>query len=178
MHISYLKKSRKIKKIISGLLTLVIYLFSLSAMAQEAITTTGGDASGSGGSVSYTAGQIAYITISGTNGNTLAQGVQQPYEISVITGIKQSCINLEISAYPNPTSEFLYLKIELKEFGFLRYQLFNVNGQLLETKKIVDDQTVIKMANLTSGIYFLKVIEETINNTSQKDIKTFRIIKK
>ena len=45
--------------------------------AQESVNATGGDASGSGGSVSYSVGQITYQTHTGINGS-VAEGVQQP----------------------------------------------------------------------------------------------------
>lgn len=57
-----------------------IYVASLQG--QSTIPATGGNATGSGGSVSYTAGQATYQTSEGTTG-TVAQGVQQPYEISM-----------------------------------------------------------------------------------------------
>jgi len=64
-------------------LSLVILLFlELSKLqAQEATTTAGGEASGSGGYASYTVGQVVYTTKTGTNGNSVIEGVQQPYEI-------------------------------------------------------------------------------------------------
>ena len=56
--------------------------FCLStATAQESINATGGDASGSAGSASYSVGQVAYQTLAGTNGS-IAEGVQQAYKIS------------------------------------------------------------------------------------------------
>ncbi|MGB4293795.1 MAG: hypothetical protein WBJ37_13065 [Bacteroidales bacterium] len=57
--------------------------------AQNTVTSAGGDASGSGGSVSYTTGQIVYTTVSSAN-NSVAQGVQQPWEISVVTEIEKA----------------------------------------------------------------------------------------
>ena len=68
--------------------------------AQQATTASGGDASGSGGSVVYSVGQIVYTTNTGTTGSVL-QGVQQPYETS-ISGLNETGINLNLSAYPNP----------------------------------------------------------------------------
>jgi len=75
--------------------------------AQVTIPASGGNATGSGGTVSYTVGQIQYNTYSGTNG-TVSQGVQQPYEISVVTAIKNTGeITLECIVYPNPTRGLL-----------------------------------------------------------------------
>jgi zinc transporter ZupT len=63
---------------------LLIAFGTMILQAQETIPATGGNVVGSGGSVSHTVGQLLYNTVSGTNG-TVAQGVQQPYEISVVT---------------------------------------------------------------------------------------------
>jgi hypothetical protein len=105
------------------LVILCICGYSTPLKGQETIPATGGNVSGSGGSVSYTVGQILYNTISGTNG-TLAQGVQQPYEISVVTGIEEALgISLEIVVFPNPATDFINLKIENYDVQNLRYFL-------------------------------------------------------
>ena len=87
----------------------VLWLALITGLnAQETIPASGGEASGSGGSVSYTIGQLVYSTITGTNDNSIAQGVQQPYEISIVSGIAEADeINLKILAYPNPVTDFL-----------------------------------------------------------------------
>jgi hypothetical protein len=38
--------------------------------------------------------------------------VQQPYEISITTGVKETTINLEMNVYPNPTTNYLTLKVD------------------------------------------------------------------
>jgi len=139
--------------------------------AQNAIPASGGNASGSGGTSSYTVGQVVYTTFTGTNGSA-AQGVQQPFEISIITAIEEAKdISLEIVVYPNPATDFIKLKIENYEVKNLRYQLYDINGSLLQDNKIVGNETNIVMSNYMSATYFLKV---TDNN---KLIKTFKIIK-
>jgi hypothetical protein len=81
------KGKSKVNRLAKGFLILLSTLtFSLSTIhAQEAIPAGGGNASGSGGSASYSVGQVVYTTNTGTNGSA-AQGVQQPYEISVVSG--------------------------------------------------------------------------------------------
>lgn len=139
--------------------------------AQNVVPATGGNASGIGGSASYSVGQVVYITNTGTNGS-VAQGVQQPYEISVVTAIEEaSCIKLDCSAYPNPTTDLIILKVENYKTEYLSYQLYDINARLLENKKIQKNETIIAMNNLVSAIYFLKVTD------SNKEIKTFKIIK-
>jgi len=139
--------------------------------AQTAVTTTGGNASGSGGSVSYTTGQVVYTTNTGTGGS-VAQGVQQPYEISVPTGLEEAQdINLVFSAYPNPASDFLILAVGYYDYQKLSYLLYDMIGNLLENKKVTGNQTYISMENFLPGTYFLKIID------NRKEIKTFKIIK-
>ena len=140
--------------------------------AQTAITAAGGNTSGGGGTVSYTVGQIVYTTISSGN-HSVAQGVQQPYEISVITGIeKAGDISLNIIVYPNPASDIIRLKTGDYESSHLRYRLYDVNGRLLLTGKVDDDETSIAIGHLKPAAYILIVTEKNIS------IKSFSIIKR
>lgn len=155
--------------------TLSILLFLglglANANAQEAAVASGGNASGSGGSVSYSIGQILYTTNSGSSG-TVAQGVQQAYEISIVTSISEKgALNLNLLAYPNPTSDVLLLQIPDFDSENLSYQLMDVNEKLIERKKITGKTESINVLNLATAIYFLKVTQD--NN----EIKTFKIIK-
>ena len=154
-----------------ALIAICMFGFGTAIRAQNAIPASGGNASGTGGTVSYTIGQVVYTTNTGTNGSA-AQGVQQPYEISAVTGIeKAKDISLEIVVYPNPATDYVKLKVENYEIENLSYQLYNINGTLLENKKIEGNETSIVMRNLIQGTYFLKVTDK------QKEIKTFKIIK-
>lgn len=152
--------------------TILLLGLGLSGLqAQEVIPATGGNATGTGGTVSYSIGQIVYTKNTGTNGSAL-QGVQQPFEISVVTGIEETnCISLEIMVYPNPATDFVKLKIENYEVRNLRYQLYDINSSLLLDNKIENNETSIVMSNLLPATYFLKVTDKS------KVIKTFKIIK-
>jgi len=141
--------------------------------AQQTTTASSGNASGSGGSVAYSIGQIVYTTNTGTTGSVV-QGVQQPYEISIRTGLSETGINLNLSAYPNPTTNYLMLEIGAyasPSNQTMSYQLYDISGKLLESNAIVANSTTIKMEQLATGNYFLKVSQ---NNTL---LKTFKIIK-
>ena len=136
--------------------------------AQESPTAAGGEATGTGGTASYSVGQVVYTTATGTNGS-VAQGVHQPYEISTVVGINETTIQLELSVYPNPTTNYLTLKVEKTEN--LNYQLFDMQGKIIEKQKVANNSTTIKMEDLPIATYFLKV---TKNN---EIIKTFKVIK-
>lgn len=159
-----------------GLCLFIIGISLSNLQAQDMISTSGGNASGSGGSVSYTIGQVAYRNNHGSN-YSITEGVQQPYEIFEITSTSKAIdINLSVSAFPNPTSDILILNIQKIENSNLEYQLFNMLGKLIENKKITTNQTMIDMNNLVPAIYFLKVIQEP-NAFNKQEVKTIKIIK-
>jgi len=165
---------KKKKLIIIGMLFLGLGLSGLNA--QEVITSGGGNASGNGGSASYSIGQVVYATNNGTNGS-VAQGVQQPFEISIVTGIEEAKgITLQFLVYPNPTTGILILKIAGEtEIQFIA-SLYDMNGKLLENKKIDSNETSIDLSHFVHGTYFLKVVR-TKKTLSPEEIKTFKIIK-
>lgn len=147
---------------------LVLLICSVGLHAQETPTATGGEASGTGGTASYTVGQVAYTTNTGTNGS-VAQGVQQPYEISVTTGVNETSINLELSVYPNPTTNYLTLKTE--DNSNLSYQLYDMQGKVIENKTVNSNATTISLEGQPTATYFLNVVK---NNQT---VKTFKVIK-
>jgi len=156
----------------------LVLLFSIVLavlQAQEALPASGGSASGNGGSANYTIGQVVYTTATGSGGESI-QGIQQPFEISVETGIKQKGINLKCVIYPNPVTDYLILDVDdaivkAHERVSLQYQLFDTKGQMIETDKITTAETKIATDKLTQSNYILRVIN---NNRA---IKTFKIIK-
>lgn len=150
---------------------LMVGLGFTSIKAQETIPSSGGNASGSGGSVSYTVGQVVYTTNTGTSGSVV-QGIQQPYEISIVNGVDEATgINLFYSAYPNPTTDFLILKVEgVIQPDCIAY-LLDSNGKLIKTSRVECTETSISMSNLVPAIYFLRVVE------AGKDVKVFKIVK-
>jgi hypothetical protein len=152
--------------------TILLLIFGFTVLqGQEAITASGGNVSGSGGSVSYSVGQVAYTTNAGTTGSE-AQGVQQPYEISVVSGIEEATsINLICSVYPNPATDFLTLKVKYLDMENPSYQLCDINGKLIENKIIEGNETSINMGNLAPSTYILKVIQNS------KELKTYKIVK-
>jgi len=155
------------------LISVIIFLFGLQALqAQESINATGGNYSGTGGSLSYSVGQLVYNSNIGTN-VSVSEGVQQPYEISEVFGLDESLnMKLSIIAYPNPTVDFLELIVTNGKINNMNYQLSDIKGILLQNEKIISQKTKIKMDKLISGVYFVKVLG------NKSVLKVFKVIKK
>ena len=162
----------------------IVYLSMAIANAQETIPASGSEALGSGGSASYTAGQVVYNINTASTGS-VAQGIQQPFEISVISGIERASeINLQYSAYPNPTTDFLILKTNIETKMQTIASLYDINGKLIMNKKIESNETRIELSNQPPATYFLKITQvrdlaktQLQNPESGEEIKTFKIIK-
>lgn len=143
----------------------------MNIQAQHALVTLGASVSGSGGSVSYSIGQVVYNTCVGES-CSIHQGVQQSIEISAGTGIEEAIgIYLEIVVYPNPTSDFIKLRVKNYPLDQLKFYLFDMSGKLIENKNITGEETLIQMKFLIPSIYFLKITD------NKKEIKIFKIIK-
>jgi hypothetical protein len=151
-------------------LLLLLICSTVKLHAQNNIVSSGGQASGTGGSVSYTIGQIAYSSLSGTNGS-LIQGVQQPYEISIVTSVQELAIDLKAQVYPNPTTDQLILSIKNQELKNLQYVLVDIQGKRLKSDLINNIATNINVSKLNNGTYFLRIL------SNNKQIKTFQIVK-
>lgn len=156
------------RQIIRLLIAFCFFGSEVIGLSQTAIPATGMNAAGEGGTVSYSVGQVVYLTITETSAS-VSQGVQQPYEI--LTTEQEEGVTLVCSVYPNPFKDLLILKVENHEYKNLTCYLFNTNGILLENKRITSNETRIEMRNTIPGTYFLEVC------SSGKKIKTFKIIK-
>ncbi len=154
-----------------GLIALAFLLHG-NVVAQQAVTSAGGNAGGAGGSVSYSVGQVAYTFSTGTNGK-VNQGVQQPYEFFVTGTQENKNILLEMIVYPNPTHAVVNLRIEnMQDLSGLVYLLYDVKGTLLMEKNIVDKITEIPMTDLAAANYLLSV-----TNSKSEVLQIFKIIK-
>ncbi|MDP2401933.1 MAG: T9SS type A sorting domain-containing protein [Actinomycetota bacterium] len=138
--------------------------------AQTAISAIGGNATGSGGTVSYTVGQIAYTGISGPSGS-VTQGVQQPYEFFTVGTDDTPHISLYLNVFPNPTATGIFLRVSQENPKTYTYHLYDFGGKLLQSHRISSTVTPISLEHLEPATYLLSVV----NN--QTVIKTFKIIK-
>jgi hypothetical protein len=157
-------KSRPILLLATGL------LWAGLTQAQESANASGGDATGSGGTVSYSVGQVVYTTNTGSTGS-VAQGVQHAYEIFTL-GIKETELNITLSVFPNPTADNLILQTSDYNNEKLAFQLCDLQGKLLTSGLVTAQQTQINTASLPAATYYISVV-----NQENKKVQTFKIIK-
>jgi hypothetical protein len=143
----------------------------LTIQAQDAISASGGEATGIGGTVSYSVGQLVNNMNIGSNG-TVTQGVQQTIEFTVLSNPELIALTISAVTYPNPTRDYIVLSLTDATLTDLSYIMFDLQGRLITKGKVEQEATQIAMKNLSIGVYILKV------NRHNQELKTFKIIKK
>lgn len=101
--------------------SVLLLMLGMTVQAQQATTAAGGDASGSGGTVAFSVGQVVYTANTGTSG-TISQGVQQAYTMSIVA-IHETDVNISLSVFPNPTDGNLTLHVSGLNDEAMSYQL-------------------------------------------------------
>lgn len=69
---------------------------------------------------------------------------------------------MSVDMYPNPSSDVVFIKSE----GNYSYEIFNVAGQLVESKVNIDGATQVDVSNWNTGAYIVH-----ITNGNAKEIK-------
>ena len=156
-----------IKTIFSACMLCAVF----TIQAQETIPTSGGEATGSGGTVSYSVGQLLSNMNIGSNG-TVTQGVQQTIEFVDLSNPELIALTLSAVTYPNPTTDYIVLSLTDATLTDLSYTMFDLQGRLVTKAKVEQEATQIAMKNLAIGVYILKI------NQNNQELKTFKIIKK
>ena len=111
------------------------------------------------------------ITATHSEGDyVLTQGFHQ--STYAITAIKDLRADINMSVYPNPTTDFISLKVESSKAEGMQYTITDFSGKVLQTSNLKSDIEQINFSNYANGVYFLSVKQE--NNQL---IKSFKIIK-
>lgn len=149
---------------------IAFFAASTIAQAQESVNSSGGVDAGFGGTVSFSVGQMVYTTDSKEAGSVV-QGIQRPYRITT-TDIKIVDNTLSFKAYPNPSSEDLFLEINEFRNEKLKYHLYDMQGKLIMNNPIEIPKTQINMRDLAVGSYVIHITTAT-----NQPIQTIQIIK-
>ena len=150
------------------LIGLIIICFSFHSYGQQVIGAAGATTTTTGGSVSYTVGEIAIQTIE-TSSGTASEGVQQAYEIYKV-GVTELALGGSINVYPNPTNDRLTLKTKNLNKN-LSYELYDSQGKLKQECASFSDGHTLSMTEFVNAVYYLNIFSDN------QPIQTFKIIK-
>jgi len=145
---------------------------SINKDLHYSINSMGGDISGDDGSLSFSIGQVNYLTYD-KNNTVISEGIQQPLIISIkpVEIIEQEEI-LSMATYPNPASDYFIIEASSYTNRSLKYHLTDLNGNHLKEGLIEEPGATVDISRLAVAIYLLNITD------NDQHIKTFRIIKK
>ena len=116
----------------------------------------------------FSNGSISYV-VSGA-GEEVSYKVSVKAENDVVLG-SDDLLDMELKAYPNPTSGKINLNVTNAKAKQLHLSLSDLSGRVLRTKVLDSEETVLDISNLNTGIYLLSV-------TSGKKTKIVKIEKR
>lgn len=154
----------------TAIITVFLFSFILTiGIAQKAVITSGSNGFGTGGSISYTVGQVAYKSISGAN-SSITVGLQQSSGINVLDVEDIHKPNLNVLVYPNPTTDLLVLDLRNPKQE-MEFALYDTLGKRMMYDIIIEQKTGISIKGFSDATYFLIVFN------GNQIIKRFQIIK-
>ena len=146
-----------------------LFLLAISVTAysqdlpQQVVGSAGDQHTNASASVLWTVGELATATLSSSS-VTLSQGFQQG-NLTVNTLVDQDMLDFNLKAYPNPVIDILILETDEKQ---QRYQVINMQGEVVLNGNITAVLQEIDFTNLPHGVYLLSVDQK----------QTHKIIKK
>ncbi len=140
-----------------------------SVQAQVSLNSAGGNAQGSGGSSSYSIGQtFVQSQVSGTA--SVLQGIQQ---LVVLTNLSTNELGRgSLLAYPNPTAEYLELRIANVPGWRHWVVLYDAHGKAVRKVSIDQVLTSLYLGDLPAATYTACVFDE-----HGLELQTVKIIK-
>ena len=86
------------------------------------------------------------------------------YEVNMtyvdITGVNENAQAVSFKVYPVPAEN----EIQIQAEGFQKAEIFSLTGQML----IESEQSSVNVNDLATGVYLLKVYDQTGNSATQK----------
>lgn len=164
---------------IINLLIIMLLFFPFKGNSQtqdimETIITSGSNATGSSGSVTYSIGQVFYTYIGVQTVYNVAQGIQHQENDENLGTPEIEKPTTEIFVFPNPTVDFVNISMKGDELESANrsYRLYDLQGRLLKQNVITQSETQISLNNFSSSLYVLTVYVDN------KLYKSFKILKK
>ncbi|MEI6755272.1 MAG: T9SS type A sorting domain-containing protein [Paludibacter sp.] len=157
------------------IIILIILLVSIKttycqSLYPEVFSCFGGYAKNENVDLTWTAGEPFYETATNNN-NTLTQGFNQSAYISSLTGLN-NLAEYKISCFPNPTSDFVNIRLKSEKISSLFLQIVDLQGKVLFSKKAGSSEEKLDFSSFAKGEYLLTISE------NKEIIKFFKIQKK
>jgi hypothetical protein len=135
----------------------------------EVLSSSGGSGQSAQASLAWTIGEPVTTTVS--NGtSTLTQGFQQP-TLLIATAQKENNELTSLLVYPNPTADYVTLKMDQSNQTAYIYRVFDSAGKLVSEGKATAANPNISFQGLASGQYTISLFNQ---NSKQQSISIIK----
>lgn len=148
----------------------LLLLSKLPVIGQSTVSTTGHDATGNGGSVSVTVGQVGY-TVAASGTGTTAAGVQQPLVV-IQTDVNENVDDrASVNVFPNPAQDQLTVQVNDAQAETHHVRVIDATGRTIREERLVGTRAEVDMRTFSRGTYTFSVLADGT------PIGTFTVIK-
>jgi hypothetical protein len=155
------------------LLTIAAFALIGAVRAQtvmpQVVSSSGGSGQNAQGSLDWTIGEPVTATVSdGTS--TLTQGFQQP-TLLIATSQNQNSEFFNLLVYPNPTADYVTLKLNQNNQQQFNFKVYDSVGKLVNEGKASSNNPNISFQGLASGQYTISLTDNQLKSQSISIIK-------
>ena len=155
------------------LFTFSFILASTSALAQSAVSASGGHAGNATLQVSWTVGELVIDTYAPNGANNIVtSGLHQTgLPVVVVTSIEEE-FRASISLYPNPSNKFVNVTFDDSRLFGSRFILTDNQGSQLTSGNVTPEGLRLDVSEFAQGFYFLRL------STPEGKTMTLKFLKK
>lgn len=144
------------------------------SIAPQSINSSGAKMSQSNGSLSFTVGELVVITQTDNQGNTLGSGFTSSSTITTSSIQATDPSVLDVSVFPNPTSELLNIRINHAALEQVFVSITDLQGKEVYSGKYagIANTIGVNTAGYAPGDYVL-----SLKNNNNELLGNYKIIK-
>jgi len=147
----------------------ILVALNAQTISSELISSAGDSFNNSNLSVNWSLGECFTATHAAET-YVLTQGFQQG--VYTITTVENLQPDIEISTYPNPTTDLIHLNLSgFENLTDLNLTITDHNGKITGIETMNTDTHLIDFSNYSAGTYFISIFQ------NKRTVKTFQIIK-
>jgi hypothetical protein len=137
---------------------------STTLFGQSGTVSTGGELHDGPNTISFSIGQTFY-QLSSANAS-ITPGLQQAYKVIAIVELDNT-----VSVYPNPTTNYIILKVTNSDYKNYHFEISDVSGKRLIKNDIKEIETSVALSEFAQAVYICKIF------LNGKKVNTFKILK-
>ena len=141
-------------------------------LSPNVLASAGGYGESENISLSWTLGELAVTTLTGGN-HILTQGFQQSFGLDI--GTRDRIMDLNITAYPNPVDNELFVKFGIEKEGDYILEIEDVTGRVmyLQSHRNVEPGDILRVntSAFSKGVYFLRIMKSDLSKIQVTGIR-------